>query len=339
MLRCHMSRIKKQTKYMYTSKQKRLIYIKSNSFLFNLGCLMWWSMKTHFCLFADLVLGLSVFSHLLIIAVMHAGNDISVSYYKLKVCAIKGSTATLYCRVEPPGQKVIWVAGSRSVDLKAELQYSGRVKYSYDYKWTRYILEISDVTWSDSAEYHCRVPAKQSDTEWTAGISLLVTGDVRCLNSVFRDDSANFDFPLWLRWCCCSCFTCTDVQVKVLAVSSRRITLKCHSNCQLSIYDYYIWYENGKEIPEETSSTWSGFYRDESSLSCAAEGQEKFVSPPVCKFLHTELTMLPVHVNLWRKDYTEVRSNFLFAGIVWRVNKKLFIMTTIKLRSRETPTA
>lgn len=145
-------------------------------------------MKTRritFCLFADRVLGLSVFSNLLIIAAMHAGYDISVTYHKLKVCAIKGSTATLYCRVEPQGQKVIWVVGSRSVDLKTDLQYSGRVKYTYDYKWMRYIVEISDVRWSDSAEYHCRVPTKPPDTELTPGVSLSVTGDMCCLHSVF----------------------------------------------------------------------------------------------------------------------------------------------------------
>lgn len=130
------------------------------------------------------MLGLSVFSNLFIIAVVHAGNDISVSYDKSKVCAMKGYTATLYCRVEPPGQKVIWVAGFQSVDLKVDPRYSGRVKYSYDYKWTRYMMNISDVRWSDSAEYHCRVPAKQPDTDWTPGVSLLVTGATRCLHGV-----------------------------------------------------------------------------------------------------------------------------------------------------------
>lgn len=98
---------------------------------------------------------------------------------------MKGSTATLYCRIEPAGHKVLWVVGSRSVDLKADLQYFGRVKYSYDYKWTGYILEISDVRWSDSAEYHCRVPTMPPDTKSTPGVSLVVTGDMRCLHCVF----------------------------------------------------------------------------------------------------------------------------------------------------------
>lgn len=125
-----------------------------------------------------------MFSLLLIIAVMQADNAVRVSYYKLTVCAMKGSTATLYCYVEPARQKVIWVVGSQSVDLKADRRYSGRVKYSYDYKWTMYILEISDVRWNDSAEYHCIVPTTPPDAERTPGVSLVVTGEMCCLQSV-----------------------------------------------------------------------------------------------------------------------------------------------------------
>lgn len=76
--------------------------------------------------------------------------------------------------------------------------------------------------------------------------------------------------------------------MKVLIVSCAWITLECQSSCQLSTYDSYIWYGNGKKIPGKTSATWSGFYEAESNFSCAFEGQEEFVSPPVCKFLHTQ---------------------------------------------------
>lgn len=116
---------------------------------------------------------------------------------------MKGYTATLYCRVEPPGQKVIWVAGFQSVDLKVDPRYSGRAKYSYDYKWTRYMMNISDVRWSDSAEYHCRVPAKQPDTDWTPGVSLLVTGATRCLHGVLWEGSANSEMMSLLLFHLC----------------------------------------------------------------------------------------------------------------------------------------
>lgn len=126
-----------------------------------------------------------MFSNLLSVAVMHAGNDISVTYYTLKACAIKGSTASLFCRVKPAGHKVIWVVGSQSVDLKEDLRYSGRVKYSYDYKWMTYLVEISNVRESDSAEYQCKVTTPDVKSTGSPGISLAVTGDMRYLPSSF----------------------------------------------------------------------------------------------------------------------------------------------------------
>lgn len=116
---------------------------------------------------------------------MHAGNDIRVTYYTLKVCAIKGSTASLYCRVKPEGHKVIWVVGSQSVDLKADLRFSDRVKYSYDFKWKRYALEISNVRESDSAEYQCKVTTPHMESTGSPGVSLAVTGNMCHLISSF----------------------------------------------------------------------------------------------------------------------------------------------------------
>lgn len=124
-----------------------------------------------------------MFPGVLSVVVMHAGNDFRVTYSQTYICAVKGSTVSLYCDVEPQGQEAIWVLGSRSVDLKADLQYLGRVKnYSND-NWRRYTVEISDLRESDSAEYKCKVTTKPPNVESSGsrGVSLSVTGDAASL--------------------------------------------------------------------------------------------------------------------------------------------------------------
>lgn len=128
-----------------------------------------------------------MFSDLLSVAGNDARNDIRVTYTQNNVCAVKGSTASLRCDVKPQAQKVIWVVGSRSVDLKADQQYSNRVRYYEDFERRR--IKIGDVRESDSAEYQCRVKTQPPDVNLTGspGVSLSVTGDPAffCLLSGF----------------------------------------------------------------------------------------------------------------------------------------------------------
>lgn len=138
------------------------------------------------------MLSLTVFSDLLSVAVLHARNDLTVTYSQSAVCAVKGSTVYLHCYAQPP-QDMIWVVGYGSVDLKADRKYSGRVQYYYKfyyYTGRRTTVKISDLRESDSAEYKCRVSPQQPGVESTGspGVSLLVTGDVAflLLSSIWR---------------------------------------------------------------------------------------------------------------------------------------------------------
>ncbi|XP_075905072.1 B-cell receptor CD22-like [Nelusetta ayraudi] len=186
---------------------------------------------------------------LLSVEVMHAGNDFRVTYSPTYACAVKGSRVLLFCRYNSSrlqGQNVIWVVGSGSGDLKADLQYSGRVKYTYNQ--TGCLLEISDLRESDSAEYKCRVTTNPPDVQWTGSPGVILS--------------------------------VTDLQLK--KSSSLYWTLECASRCRPSGPNSYIWYNNGKKIPLLTSSTLSGYYNYVGSFYCAVEGQEKFVSLPLC---------------------------------------------------------
>lgn len=118
-----------------------------------------------------------MFPDLLSVAGNHARNDIRVTYTQNNVCAIKGSTASLHCDVKPQAQKVMWVVASRSVGLRADQQYSSRVRYSDDSE--RRMIKIQDVRESDSAKYQCRVTTQPPGVNLTGspGVSLSVTGD------------------------------------------------------------------------------------------------------------------------------------------------------------------
>uniref|UniRef100_A0A8C4DTK7 Ig-like domain-containing protein n=1 Tax=Dicentrarchus labrax TaxID=13489 RepID=A0A8C4DTK7_DICLA len=56
--------------------------------------------------------------------------------------------------------------------------------------------------------------------------------------------------------------------------------LKCHSSCRRPDHLYYVWYKNGQKTWRGTSS-FSVYVHPADSYSCAAEGYEKFPSPPV----------------------------------------------------------
>lgn len=136
-------------------------------------------------------MSLTVFSDFLYVAVMDAGNNFRVTYSPNFICAFKGSTVLLHCNDnslrthadEPRGEEVMWDVRSSAVDLKKDLQYSGRVKYYNDDNLRRYSVEISDVRESDSAEYKCRIKRNPPDVESTGlpGVTLTVTGDAAFL--------------------------------------------------------------------------------------------------------------------------------------------------------------
>uniref|UniRef100_A0A671TGX7 B-cell receptor CD22 n=1 Tax=Sparus aurata TaxID=8175 RepID=A0A671TGX7_SPAAU len=130
------------------------------------------------------------------------------------------------------------------VDLKTDSDYQDRVEYSCSEKSCT--LRITDLRESDSAAYKFRFITNQPGGRYTGspGVTLRVTGNILSHTVIFPN-------------------------------------LKCHSSCRLPDHSSYIWYKNGQKVQSQTSSTYSNYFNSADSYSCAVEGHEDFLSPPV----------------------------------------------------------
>ncbi|XP_036419955.1 B-cell receptor CD22-like [Colossoma macropomum] len=115
-------------------------------------------------------------------------------------------------------------------------------------------LRLKHLRESDSAEYLLRFKAPYwNHTHSSAGVSLSVTG--------------------------------LQVKVGPIAVTvteEKTVTLMCSSTCTLPNNPTYIWYKNGQPVIHCKSASCSvAVVSGAVSYSCAVEGHERFVSPPV----------------------------------------------------------
>ncbi|XP_070771472.1 Schwann cell myelin protein-like [Enoplosus armatus] len=199
------------------------------------------------------------------VSVVQGQNGWGVTYPSSKICALKGSTVEMSCVFRYPSrihgrdtaaEKTFWytnVQAKEAVDLRTDPGYAGRVQYKCNEKICT--LRITDLRESDSAEYKFRFITNQPNGSYTGspGVTLSVTG--------FQVQT--------VRKQSCKTETCTWSQ------------LNCHSICHLPRQTSYIWYKNGKEIQEKTSS-YSGYFYPAESCSCAVRGYEDSPSPSVC---------------------------------------------------------
>ncbi|XP_065811230.1 B-cell receptor CD22-like [Labrus bergylta] len=149
-------------------------------------------------------------------------------------------------------QKSFWftkVQDGEPVDLQTDSQYTGRVTYSST--WKDSTLTITNVGNSDSAVYKFRFITNHQGGSYTGdpGVTLSLT----------------------------------DLQVKVgTSRYSFWADLTCVSICTLPPHSSYIWFKNGEKIPRKTSSTYSAYFNNADSYSCALQEHQDFPSPPVC---------------------------------------------------------
>ncbi|XP_041788973.1 sialoadhesin-like [Chelmon rostratus] len=177
------------------------------------------------------------------------------------ICAFKGSSVDISCTYSSNGYYVDskfwfspersghWLNPSQPEDLRGDSQYKGRVQVITERG--RSTLRITDLTESDSAQYHFKF--RTGSFEWTSslpGTTLTVTDP--------------------------------DLQVLIRKYSNSWSKLTCHSSCHLPHHSSYIWYKNGKNIWGQTSNSYSDYFDSASSYSCAVRGSEDFPSPPVC---------------------------------------------------------
>ncbi|XP_029594589.1 uncharacterized protein LOC115177756 isoform X2 [Salmo trutta] len=182
-----------------------------------------------------------------------------VTYTKKSICVLKGSTVDLACTYKYPWYKTVkatfWFtkndAEGNPVSLRDDPDYKGRVEYSVD-KRKSHTLTITDLRESDSAEYWFTFTTDQTRRRHTdsPGVTLSVTG----------------------------------LQVKV-TVSEGQRTLTCSTTCILTdnLNPIYIWYKNGQNVKEDSSSMYSISSEDADSYYCAVKGHDDLSSPAVWK--------------------------------------------------------
>ncbi|XP_078138718.1 sialoadhesin-like isoform X2 [Centroberyx gerrardi] len=197
---------------------------------------------------------------LLSVPVVQGQDGWGVTYTPTEICALKGSTVDIRCTYRYPAyldnltvtaEKTLWFTkqeGDEPVDLRTDSEYEGRVEYHGDQK--NCSLRITDLRETDSAVYKFRFITNHPNGNYTGspGVNLTVTG-LQVQGTRHR--------------------------------TSYQADLECHSSCRLAGRPSYVWYKNGQNIKEETSSYIANFYPEDSS-SCAVKGYEDFHSPSVC---------------------------------------------------------
>ncbi|XP_064870039.1 basigin-like isoform X1 [Oncorhynchus nerka] len=188
----------------------------------------------------------------------------SVTYTKKSICTLKGSTVEMSCSYTYPSGTVtttFWFtkkyAVENYVNLRKDPDYKGRVTYRSD-KTNGHTLTITDLRESDSTEYKFRF------TDQTRG---KYTGDPGVTLSV------------------------TDLQVKV-TTTWWSTTLTCSTTCTLTDNPNptYIWYRNSKIVQEDSSPSYTVYFKTEDSFYCAVKGIN---SPAVYGPKNTSVSVSP----------------------------------------------
>ncbi|XP_037399182.1 uncharacterized protein LOC108413703 [Pygocentrus nattereri] len=152
-----------------------------------------------------------------------------VDYNSKSICAVKGSTVTMYCTYTYPRRYWVrkafwtkeWGQGSEPRDLSEDPEYRGRVKYIGD-KQHNCTLRLSDVTENDQRRYYFRFLTHEPGGRYQGadGVYLSVT----------------------------------DLQVEVpeRVKEGDKVTLTCKTSCSLSDRPTFTWYRNGRYLSSST---------------------------------------------------------------------------------------
>ncbi|XP_076583708.1 uncharacterized protein LOC143319034 [Chaetodon auriga] len=186
-----------------------------------------------------------------------------VAYTHRSICAFRGSSVDISCTYSShsddvtskfwfsPDRSRQWQNPSQPEDLREDSQYAGRVQV-LETEGGRSTLRITDLTESDSAQYHFKFRA--GSFEWRSslpGTTLTVIAP--------------------------------DLQVLIKTSSSSWWSkLTCLSSCHLQHHSSYRWYLNGQHISGQTSVSYPVNLNQRDSYSCALRGREDVPSPPVC---------------------------------------------------------
>ncbi|KAM8772569.1 uncharacterized protein AB9X84_010496 [Acanthopagrus schlegelii] len=185
-----------------------------------------------------------------------------VIYTDRSICASKGSSVDISCTYSSfniirskfwfsPERSHQWQSPSQPEDLSEDSQFAGRVQV-LESETGRSTLRVTDLTESDSAQYH------------------------------FKFNTGWFEWRSSLPG---TTLTVTALQVQVTRItvhqSDTEAELKCHSSCSPAARPSYVWFKNGQKVTGVETSSFKGRVYPGDIISCALKGHENYGSPPV----------------------------------------------------------
>ncbi|XP_073331900.1 myelin-associated glycoprotein-like [Pagrus major] len=184
-----------------------------------------------------------------------------VIYTDRSICASKGSSVDISCTYSSyetitskfwfSPERSQWQSPSQPEDLSEDSQFAGRVQV-LETERRRSTLRITDLTESDSAQYH------------------------------FKFTAGRFE---WRSYLPATTLTVTALQVQVIRTtvhqSDTEAELKCHSSCSPAGRLSYVWFKNGQKVMKEESSVYKDRFYPGDDISCALKGHETYGSPLV----------------------------------------------------------
>ncbi|XP_053085280.1 sialoadhesin-like [Pangasianodon hypophthalmus] len=181
----------------------------------------------------------------------------SVTYSTQTICSLIGSSVDILSYYTFPNNqkmtKVFWFIreqpDAEPVDVKEDEEYQGRVQYTQSSQ-NNCSLRITNLTERDAQTYRFRFYTDDPTGKYTGqpGVSLSVT----------------------------------DLKIMVSDSGSGQKKLSCITTCTLSNRPTYIWYKNGQRVSDCKSASCSvAAVSGAVSYSCAVEGHDSLLSPPV----------------------------------------------------------
>ncbi|XP_047668330.1 B-cell receptor CD22-like isoform X3 [Tachysurus fulvidraco] len=191
-----------------------------------------------------------------------------VTYTAEHVCALKNTSVVLSCSYKYPAGltviKSLWFIKVQvnvgPEDVREDEEYQGRVQYTQSSQ-NDCSLRITNLRERDAQTYRFRFHTDDPTGKYTGepGVSLSVT----------------------------------DLKVTVSDSGSGQIDLSCITTCTLSNKPTYIWYKNGQRVSECKSASCSvAAVGGAVSYSCAVEGHDSLLSPPVYSPKNTRAVVL-----------------------------------------------
>ncbi|XP_060767193.1 B-cell receptor CD22-like [Neoarius graeffei] len=191
----------------------------------------------------------------------------SVTYSTQNICSLIGSSVEIHSYYTYPNNykvtKVLWFskeqADGEAVDVREDEEDQGRVQHTQSSQ-NNWSLRITNLGERDAQTYRFRFYTNGGDYTGQPGVSLSVT----------------------------------DLKIMVSDSGRGQKTLNCLTTCTLSHNPTYIWNKNGRRVSECKSASCSvAAVSGAVSYSCAVEGHDSLLSPPVYSPKNTRAVVLP----------------------------------------------